>query len=117
MRRPVTLDDALALVRRSGLVEPDTLARFLALFARTGLADRSGCAAVSPSGVLALMVEEGLLTRFQAAELGAGRAELWVGPYRVLDELGRGGMGRVFLAECPTGELVAVKVLPAGLHA
>ncbi|AXB41573.1 protein kinase domain-containing protein [Amycolatopsis albispora] len=32
-----------------------------------------------------------------------------VGPYRVLGELGRGGMGRVLLASGPDGRLVAVK--------
>jgi serine/threonine protein kinase len=117
MHRPDTLDEVLALVRRSGLVEPHILGRFLSLVARTGLGERSHAAPLSPVGVLALMVEKGLLTRFQAGELGAGRAELWVGPYRVLDELGRGGMGRVYLAESPAGGWVAVKVLSAGLRA
>ena len=32
-----------------------------------------------------------------------------VGPYRVLAELGRGGMGRVFLGSGSDGRLVAVK--------
>ncbi|MBN9523246.1 serine/threonine protein kinase, partial [bacterium] len=114
MCRPDTLDDVVALVRRSGLVDPDMLRRFLDLFARSGLGGRG--APLSPAGLLALMVEEGLLTRFQATELGAGRSELWVGPYRVRDELGRGGMGRVYLAEDTTGALVAVKVLSAGLR-
>jgi serine/threonine protein kinase len=116
MRRPDTLDDVVALVRRSGLVGPDTFGRFLDLYARTGLGAGDVDARVSPAGVLALMVEEGLLTRFQAAELGAGRTALRVGPYRLLDELGRGGMGRVFLAEGPDGTRVAVKVLSAGLQ-
>ncbi|QDU19266.1 serine/threonine-protein kinase [Urbifossiella limnaea] len=116
MRRPDTLDDAVALVRSSGLVDPDDLRRFLDLFARTGLGGGPADARLSPSGVLDLMVEEGLLTRFQSHEIGAGRPYLWVGPYRVLDELGRGGMGRVFLAAAPDGELVAVKVLAAGLR-
>lgn len=39
-----------------------------------------------------------------------GEAEAGVvGPYRVLAELGRGGMGRVLLASGPDGRLVAVK--------
>ncbi len=40
-----------------------------------------------------------------------------VGPYRVLDELGRGGMGRIFRAEHEDrpGEFVALKVLHVGL--
>jgi len=116
MRRPDTLDDAVALVRASGLVDAADLRRFLDLYARTGLGAGPTDSRLSPSGVLALMVEEGLLTRFQSAEIGAGRPHLWVGPYRVLDELGRGGMGRVFLATSPAGGLVAVKVLSAGLR-
>lgn len=37
--------------------------------------------------------------------------ELFFGPYRVLDSLGRGAAGEVFRAQAPTGEEVAVKVL------
>jgi serine/threonine-protein kinase len=59
------------------------------------------------------LVEEGLLTRFQAENLLAGRVNGFVlGQYRVLDEIGRGGMGRVFKAEHATmRQVVALKVL------
>jgi len=42
-----------------------------------------------------------------------------VGPYRTLRELGRGGMGSVYLAERmddPTGPCVAIKILPPDLQ-
>ncbi|NUW44949.1 serine/threonine-protein kinase [Nonomuraea rhodomycinica] len=35
----------------------------------------------------------------------------WIGPYRVLRSLGRGGQGAVYLAQAPSGARVAVKVL------
>ncbi|HEY7423421.1 MAG TPA: serine/threonine-protein kinase [Gemmataceae bacterium] len=59
------------------------------------------------------LVEKELLTRFQAERLLAGRATgFLLGQYRILDQLGRGGMGRVFKAEHVTMKrLVALKVL------
>ncbi|GAA3091442.1 serine/threonine-protein kinase [Nonomuraea salmonea] len=42
---------------------------------------------------------------------------LWVGDHRVLDRLGEGGQGTVYLAESPAGAQVAIKVLHASLAA
>lgn len=39
----------------------------------------------------------------------------WMGPYRLLDRLGEGGMGTVFLGLAPDGRAVAVKVLRDGV--
>jgi serine/threonine-protein kinase len=63
------------------------------------------------------MVEKGLLTKFQAERLLVGRtAGFLLGQYRVLDQIGRGGMGRVFKAEHRTmGRIVALKVLTPDL--
>ncbi|WP_306205509.1 serine/threonine-protein kinase [Actinoplanes sp. RD1] len=53
---------------------------------------------------------------------GVGRVEpltrddpRWLGPYRMLGRLGRGGMGVVFLAEAPDRRQVAVKLVRTGL--
>src|SRR5262245_36902243 len=61
------------------------------------------------------LVELGLLTKFQAEMLLAGRtAGFTLGQYRVLDQLGQGGMGRVFKAlHVPMNRVVALKVLAA----
>jgi serine/threonine protein kinase len=59
------------------------------------------------------LVVQGLLTKFQAREMLAGRRRFRLGQYTVLDEIGRGGMGQVFLAEhAMMGRHVALKVLP-----
>ena len=54
-----------------------------------------------------------LLTRFQAKMLLLGRnSGFFLGPYRILDQLGQGGMGRVYKAMHQTmNRIVALKVL------
>ncbi len=61
----------------------------------------------------ATLVGAELLTTYQAERLLAGRAKgFFFGPYRVLDVLGAGGMGHVFLAiHTKTGQRVALKTL------
>src|SRR6202011_5038655 len=63
--------------------------------------------------LLAQLVEQKLLTEYQAARVGAGTTfGLVLGNYRVLDRLGAGAMGVVFMAEhMDMRRRVAIKVL------
>ncbi len=94
---------------------------FLCNLRQSGLVTGEQMAKVAPrlpdsdkGAVLArVLIEQGLLTRFQAELLLIGRTNgFHLGQYRILDHLGRGGMGRVFKAEHQTmNRVVAIKVL------
>jgi response regulator RpfG family c-di-GMP phosphodiesterase/tRNA A-37 threonylcarbamoyl transferase component Bud32 len=64
--------------------------------------------------MLALLVQHGLLTQYQADRIESGKTfGLVLGNYRVLDRLSAGGMGVVFKAEhVDLRRQVAIKMLP-----
>jgi serine/threonine protein kinase len=108
MSGPSTIQDFLALVRQSGLVDERTLTDLLQR--STGLPDLLD----TPFKLAGRMVQESLLTHFQADQLLLGRWRRFsIGRYKVLDQLGAGGMGAVYLCEHKhMRRRVAVKVLP-----
>jgi serine/threonine protein kinase len=59
------------------------------------------------------LVELGFLNHWQAEQLRQGRTKFTLGPYRILDAIGQGGMGYVFKGEhILLGRVEAIKVLP-----
>ena len=59
------------------------------------------------------LVELGYVNRWQAEQLRQGRTKFTLGPYNILDAIGRGGMGYVFKGEhILLGRVEAIKVLP-----
>ncbi len=106
MPKPATLLDMVEVIRASRLVAEPRL--------QAALAAHDG---PRPGDLLDRLVTDGTCTAFQAGQLALGRWRGFVaGPYRLLDRLGGGGMGQVFLAEhATTGRAVAVKLLAAAL--
>jgi serine/threonine protein kinase len=90
-------------LRQSRLFSEQQLAELPARFADS----------VPAQDMASTLVEEGLLTRYQAKQIWAGKAKaLVLGQYRVLDELGKGGFGEVYKAlHTMMDRVVAIKVI------
>jgi serine/threonine protein kinase len=59
------------------------------------------------------LVEMGVLNTWQAKQLLQGQSNFFLGSYKIIDSLGRGGMGHVYLAKhTVVGRKAAIKVLP-----
>jgi serine/threonine protein kinase len=108
MPSPTTIDEFLELIRKSEVVEEKKLTAYL---------DKVRTAQALPNTPLALasmLVRDGVLTQFQAEQFLQGKwRRFCLGKYKVLEKLGAGGMGIVYLCEHKLmRRRVAVKVLP-----
>lgn len=110
----LTVDKFLELVAKSKLVDHDRWTQFVADLKNAPVSDEEPLTGSAPGAVADRLVDEELVTRWQADKLLEGRHKgFFVGKYKLLGHLGTGGMSSVYLAEhLLMHRRVAIKVLP-----
>ena len=108
MPSPTTNDELLDLVRKSGVLDEKRLDAYLAKVGSGNAIPQE------PAKFAGVLVADGILTHFQAEQFLQGKwRRFTIGRYKVLERLGAGGMGSVYLCEHKLmRRRVAVKVLP-----
>src|SRR5205085_9197957 len=98
----------LELVRKSGVLDEKRLDNYLEK------ARGATALPAEPTKLAGFLVRDGFLTHFQAEQILQGKwRRFTIGKYKVLERLGSGGMGSVYLCEHKLmRRRVAVKVLP-----
>jgi serine/threonine protein kinase len=111
MPAPATIDDFLDVVRKSNQVDIERLSAYL-----KGRR-QNDTLPPDPRKLAALLIRDGLITNFQAEQFLQGKYKgFTLGGYRLLERLGTGGTGTVYLGEHEVmRRRVALKVLPPSL--
>jgi serine/threonine protein kinase len=109
MPAPTTVAEFIELVQKSGVVDGPRLSAYVQN------TDERSAPPADPAKFANLLIRDGILTDFQAEQILQGKwRRFTIGNYKVLEKLGSGGMGQVFLAEHKImRRKVAVKVLPS----
>ncbi|HLN31938.1 MAG TPA: protein kinase [Gemmataceae bacterium] len=108
MAAPSNNEEFLDLVRKSAVVESKRLDAYLEKIRA------AGSLPATPAKLAGILVRDGILTHFQAEQFLQGRwRRFTIGKYKVLERIGTGGMGSVYLCEHKfMRRRAAVKVLP-----
>ena len=103
---PELADAFLELLEKSKLLPADQMESVVKKYALRDMP--------SPTELADTLVDQNLITRFQADRLLEGRYRgFFIENYRAIEILGTGGMGWLYIAEdIETGNVVAVKMLP-----
>ena len=106
MPAPTTVDDFLQFARKSGQLDGNRLDDYLGSSAEELPA--------SPRKLAVRLIRAGVMTTFQAEQFLQGKHKGFrLGSYRILDRLGTGGAGLVYLAKHEVlQKRFAIKVLP-----
>src|SRR3972149_4969882 len=98
-----TVDEFLGVLERSKLLKPEQVSE----------ARRLAQDSADPQSLAKTLVRLEMLTRWQAGQLLAGRSTFFLGKYKLIELLGRGGMGSVFLSEhVMMNRRVALQIIP-----
>jgi serine/threonine protein kinase len=111
--------DEIFPARQTRLMPVTTSAELLRLLKKSQLLSqqqlelvRSRASTMSPQELASSLADEGLLTAWQSNQLLKGQTGFVLGRYRLLNPVGRGGMGHVFRArDDRDGQIVAIKVM------
>lgn len=99
------IDEFLNVLKRSSLLPAD-------LLKKVSRRAHESKTPVDPRSVAKWLVEKQYITLWQARQLLAGRDTFYLGRYRLLDRIGKGGMGVVFKAQHDVmARTVALKVM------
>src|SRR3569832_243165 len=103
----LTVESIVKQLGDSGIVSAGKLEHFVPPQAHPKSADE----------LIAALVQQNHLTKFQAAQIAAGRAKsLILGGYTIVDKIGAGGMGQVYKAQHRRMDrTIAIKILPPAL--
>src|SRR5438128_889239 len=106
MAAPLTTQQLIELIRKSNLLEAERLDAYL---------QQRQTPAATAIDLAQDLINEGLITNFQKEQLLQGKWRGYtIGKYKVLERLGAGGMGSVYLCEhLKMKHKVSVKVLPS----